>query len=319
MSTTAGCTPSGVQRVGPLTTVFTPPSTCLHNLYVLDGGLFPDIAFLDFFAEDCSPSSAYTSLGSFTYDYYSPGICPFKYTSACGPTCLESPLSPLETGIKCCPSSYTCVQNVNWCVSILSTPTVATMTEFSVSSSAFMLTPSPTVSIFAAPVRVLYQSSDLSILTTAMAGHGSVTGNPSQGSPSSNGSLAASGLSKDRKIAVGVAVPLGSILIILAILYFCWRKRRRALETALPHLSDGWTKPELDGQGVQVAPRSVGYGMAVSSKSPKTKLDGLGQQQPFELEARDVNPVQLYEVPGDMPLSHELLWSSRKSLGVSGG
>ena len=239
-------------------------------------------------------------------------------SSACGPTCLESPLLPLETGIKCCPSSYTCVQNVNWCVSILSTPTVATMTDFSVSSGAFMLTPSPTVSIFAAPVRVLYQSSDLSILTTAMAGHGSVTGNPSQGSPSSNNSLAASGLSKGRKIAVGVAVPLGSILIILAILYFCWRKRRRVPNTGLPHLSDGWTKPELDGQSVQVAPQSVGDGMTVSSKLPKTELDGLGQQ-PFELEARDANPAQLYEVPGDMPLSYELLWSSRKSLGVSRG
>lgn len=98
MSTTACLMPSGVQRVGPLTTVFTPPSTCLHNLYVLDGGILRDIAFLDFGAKDCSPSLASTSLGSFTYDYntydyHSPGICPFKYTRS-GPAFLFSSFRP---------------------------------------------------------------------------------------------------------------------------------------------------------------------------------------------------------------------------------
>ena len=110
--------PRDTSPVAALTTIFTPPASCLNTLFVeyytqaqppnnlgnthLTLGLMP--------MSQCFPVSYLEEYWHSGVGYYSPAVCPSGYTSACdvlhvstngflwGPSLL-----PSETAYKCCP------------------------------------------------------------------------------------------------------------------------------------------------------------------------------------------------------------------------
>lgn len=97
-----------VLNAGPLTTIFTPPTTCLD---VITSGLSPYSPGYSLFighfgpyyspALTCSPTA--TALINYYTDnyYWSPGYCPSGYTTACSYTPVN--LGPKVTASLCCP------------------------------------------------------------------------------------------------------------------------------------------------------------------------------------------------------------------------
>ncbi|KAK3683682.1 hypothetical protein B0T22DRAFT_256677 [Podospora appendiculata] len=98
--------------LGALTTTFQAPSSCstaapqIYQIWTnsqsnyVQGPLFPS-------QSDCFPSGYDASPGS----YYSPGVCPRGYTSACTRTAATEDTGT-ETAVVCCPGgpvSYTCI------------------------------------------------------------------------------------------------------------------------------------------------------------------------------------------------------------------
>ncbi|KAK3320990.1 hypothetical protein B0T19DRAFT_254911 [Cercophora scortea] len=98
--------------LGALTTTFQAPSSCataaaqIYQIWTssqynyVQGPLFPS-------QSDCFPSGYDASPSS----YYSPGVCPRGYTSACTRTAATQD-TDTETAVVCCPGgsiSYTCV------------------------------------------------------------------------------------------------------------------------------------------------------------------------------------------------------------------
>ena len=82
--------------VGSLTTTFTPPPRCLDS--------FSTIAWSSFFVagplttRGCMPDNFQFS----STNYYSPGICPVGYTTACRHSNVAGTIS--ETVVTCCPT-----------------------------------------------------------------------------------------------------------------------------------------------------------------------------------------------------------------------
>ena len=100
----AGETRAKNMSLGALTTTFTPPATCTQsfsNLYInhtrdLTG---PAIAG-PLSANDCFPDNFNLNAAD---RYYSPGVCPAGYTSACSSSNTISG-TRTETVVTCCPS-----------------------------------------------------------------------------------------------------------------------------------------------------------------------------------------------------------------------
>jgi hypothetical protein len=95
----------------PLTTTFTPPSNCLGqydlDLYTSSSTPLRPVIHAPFplYTKSCFPSS-YVELVWDGYAYfYSPGVCPSGYTSACTPYLLSIPVAIAsgETAAQCCP------------------------------------------------------------------------------------------------------------------------------------------------------------------------------------------------------------------------
>lgn len=91
-------------NLGPLTTTFTPPTSCFKDLYylfTLDPGSVrhPSLAWIT--KTECYPTN-YPQEDSWYYaGYYSPAVCPSGYWSACVEH--ESLVAIKETGFVCCP------------------------------------------------------------------------------------------------------------------------------------------------------------------------------------------------------------------------
>lgn len=89
-------------NAGPLTTTFTAPASCTtatglyqiwaSNTFHFEQGPLASMA-------DCFPSG-YDAAA--TSQYYSPGICPSGYTTACSSTDVLS-AAVTETAYTCCP------------------------------------------------------------------------------------------------------------------------------------------------------------------------------------------------------------------------
>jgi hypothetical protein len=92
-----------------ITSIFTPPSSCLERTYTLndpgtdstaaDGkGLGPGLTVYRGYSSECFPPQATLSDG---YVYLSPGLCPSAYSIASSWT--EDQISYTETYATCCP------------------------------------------------------------------------------------------------------------------------------------------------------------------------------------------------------------------------
>jgi hypothetical protein len=91
--------------IPPLTTTFTPPASCFEPTKVESTLVWMAFGF------DCLPSAGTTDL--YTPGFFSPGVCPSGYTSACSfdststlaasDNRTEITLASGEFGQKCCP------------------------------------------------------------------------------------------------------------------------------------------------------------------------------------------------------------------------
>jgi hypothetical protein len=83
----------------PLTTIFTPPASC-SSIITYDGTYLWQGGVLQTGDLDCYPTSFLSIYASF----YSPGICPYGWTSASSVTGAGALVTiPTETNALCCP------------------------------------------------------------------------------------------------------------------------------------------------------------------------------------------------------------------------
>ncbi|KAF2800598.1 hypothetical protein K505DRAFT_370153 [Melanomma pulvis-pyrius CBS 109.77] len=109
--------------VGPITTVFTPPASCLQvitlgadqdyfqessSLFIGNfNGQYRDKNYLSA-AKDCYPTPT-SAIDYWANYYYSPAYCPTGYLPACSYTAGDPPLATHVTASLCCASGYVCV------------------------------------------------------------------------------------------------------------------------------------------------------------------------------------------------------------------
>lgn len=153
--------------LGALTTTFTPPASCLSDLsgtswngtvYYLGpastGSCFP---------ENYEPPRS---------NYYSPGVCPYGYRSAC------SSVSGADTVVTCCPGTLTCnARTVAWastlgCNSGWNSPDVETISPLTVidgtSAVSVRTTVEPYGAVNAFSYQIRFQASDIQTTSSSV-------------------------------------------------------------------------------------------------------------------------------------------------------
>ncbi|KAH7394282.1 hypothetical protein BKA66DRAFT_438645 [Pyrenochaeta sp. MPI-SDFR-AT-0127] len=213
--------------VGPLTTVFTPPASCLQHLYY--DAATTTVTLGKFGSQpECYPTKYWEEFWGSGIGYYSPAICPSGFTSACGRQTSNNPgpgytVGPSvrsgETVVKCCPRIATEIE-------------ATTMTN---DESVGTTTVGTDAAAHAFGIQVRHQSSDLSVL--ALIGFGSATTTTSLTSggltmttstpPTPSSTSSSPGLSPGVKIGIGVSVPLVVATLVLLV-FLLYRRRVRA-------------------------------------------------------------------------------------------
>jgi len=241
----------------PLTTTFTPPSSCL-SLTFYDGPPYnEDRLGPSPSATECFPSN-WKSDSTF---FFSPGLCPYGYLTATTSLNLFATLT--ETVVDCCPSSFSWVPSAGVayggrCEKAY-TDLASTRSNPEYSSTNLVSTATGTGPgyVVASLLQVRFQQTDLSILSPTDKGSTTVRETVTI-------TAAAKGLSTGAKAGIGIGVPLAVLLLIaigIGVLIMSKRKRlgaqaaygvhgnRQGGETAeiIGELSGIGQKLELDG------------------------------------------------------------------------
>ncbi|KAH7176423.1 hypothetical protein EDB81DRAFT_897757 [Dactylonectria macrodidyma] len=128
--------------VGSLTTTFTPAASCLSSLTNIYAESFGAMYGGPLTRDDCFPAH-YEDART---NYYSPGICPDGYTTACSSITPAGEGGAIETVVTCCPSLVFGWESTMGCASRwsqeVSFPTVTMVT-----SSGTDLVPDSTTSM----------------------------------------------------------------------------------------------------------------------------------------------------------------------------
>ncbi|SMQ47683.1 unnamed protein product [Zymoseptoria tritici ST99CH_3D7] len=289
---------SSINTEGPtytvgLTTVFTPPSSCLAPSYtrgqdqVQSAGLdeIGRTAFLVVrkIASECYPSDFSKET---TAQTYSPGVCPEAY---------ETVLQEVNTGLTsgyCCPSQMRYgmpVGNFTGGVFLGASACIGTVENgvIVVDGTTTFITDQMVAYVTAPAIAVVNARSDAGLLESDTA---AAISRPSSTTLSATGtSTPAPGLTTGAQAGIGVGVSLG-VLIILGLGLFAWRRRGKNRGPA--NQGDGShvnfiEKPELDGQGKDLHELD-------GERSRPHELDG-DQNRLHEVEA--AKPAEL-ETPG---------------------
>ncbi|KAH8647670.1 hypothetical protein BX600DRAFT_475705 [Xylariales sp. PMI_506] len=250
MTSTPTSTPTST-LVGPLTTTFTPPSTCNINVYNTVST-----------AEVCGPSSnvhacQYYQLGDqastsvclpsgwdpLSVAYFSPGICPDGYTTACSSTVSTS--GTVETHATCCPTGYLCQTSVEfdwYSTDICYWPVPSTVTfvytqdVIGVGPETITATGGGLAAINAYGVNIRWKAADFVSTTTStsLSSTGLTTTSASTSQQETGTSRLGGGdeLSTGAKAGIGVASAVIGILIIIAGAILYRRKVSRSLTSS---------------------------------------------------------------------------------------
>ncbi|KAI1381300.1 hypothetical protein F4677DRAFT_402637 [Hypoxylon crocopeplum] len=243
--------------LGPLTTTFTPADNCKA---VISG-----IVYTQTLDDGNTTTHKYHSLGpsatSSCYPpgfqapsgFYSPGICPSGWVSACGS--VETIGSATETRATCCPIGYACMpppgSTETWStLSCTSAPISAVSVTVPDNSNQFSkVTVLEGILINAAAINIRWQRNDFIASsteppTTSTASPTSSTPSTSLSSSSSSGDTppatvligdppsnyqAPDPLSTGAKVGIGVGIG-GLLLISLAVGFWWWLRRGRVKE-----------------------------------------------------------------------------------------
>jgi hypothetical protein len=261
----------GTSPAAALTTVFTPiPDYCRTGLYR---------HYTDF----CMPP-AWSTYWYGNVGYYSPGICPYGYTSAGTPKLGAGPaVETTETAIVCCPSSYTyngnsytsgCASSVPLSYSYSTSVTyISSLSQYSAYTYTWT-----TSDFYVYAIQVRFAESDLSILATHPQSPGvrytslnntsnstSITSAITDGDGKSKG-----GLATGAKIGIGVGVGL-VVLLIAAALFFVFLRRARRARNLRQAQEQAYQSPmpgTIDNRGSALTEKGLLVASSPSSASP---------------------------------------------------
>ncbi|KAJ5109889.1 hypothetical protein N7532_002534 [Penicillium argentinense] len=264
-------TATGPSNFGPLTTIFSAPNSCFHEKWVrhntqrngtvLRWGVGCDSGTVDF-DSNCFPSGwTGSNASALSYKGFSPGLaCPYGFTGAASASHIEksdrfvlseyiTDLGKHDIATACCPTGY--IYNGQWCesqtlifsskASLLTTSGSKCIetTAYSYFQSIGSKATTGAATFQAYPIIIVQDSRSSTSLPRS-------TSYPSDSESFSTGA----------KIAVGVCVPVG-IIILAAILFIWWHRRRTRAKRASadegthsgagPGSYDPYSgKPELD-------------------------------------------------------------------------
>ncbi|KAI0380265.1 hypothetical protein F5Y04DRAFT_257807 [Hypomontagnella monticulosa] len=281
-------------NLGPLTTVFTPTGPDCTSSFI---GLLTDNKWLQYGVGGAASSACLpSSFRPFESYYYSPGVCPEGYTSACQAQSLVSGTKS-QTVATCCPSAYSCRPNRGddpfACWSCFdSTKT------FSVSTYYFYIDPDngqttrvdsgTTTEAWAGncirgygPIVRMAEGDTFATEAPATTTSGSTSAptrsdstitSPTAPVPTTSDEPNSTGLSAGAAAGIGVGSGIAAILIIGAIAFLLMRRRKRAAQAQM--------------QAVPTAPDDSQY--------PQTYYDPVKvQQPPYELPQQELQPQEL--------------------------
>jgi len=252
-STTLYSAPSftSATNLGPMTTAITFPAECRDNLYDFstDGIGVPWTYYTQGCAlATCCPSgNFYTTAFAWYTSYYSPGVCPYAYTSCPGPSMV--PLQSSESIAWCVPNGYSCPSptfGTNASDPFRFYNVFAQKTDLGISTTAFaadnifdqnILSVESVQSVYwaAYPLQIRWKDSDFTTTPTSTASLSStaapVTSVPTGSSPSSSSQSSNSSTSHGLSSGVVAAIAVSISIVGLAIIaFFWWCLRKRSWE-----------------------------------------------------------------------------------------
>lgn len=248
-------------ELGPLTTQYKPAPGCLSSVYgwkyTDDKGSTHKRHVLGLLSTtQCYPPRYTTALDAF----YSPGVCPLGWTSACGSTKDIEKMT--ETHAVCCPSGYLCVAATEShqfstlsCSRLELSMYPLIVPQVIESQTIYQQTALESMIIEANPVRIRWKDGDFASASVTTHSHDSssstLTSSPSR--PTSSGSLpistsagspgdtgwsttARSGLSRGATAGIGVGIAAGILGFAIILLLVVKRIRKRNVSNSISEL-----------------------------------------------------------------------------------
>ncbi|KAK1772861.1 hypothetical protein QBC33DRAFT_32006 [Phialemonium atrogriseum] len=236
-----------------LTTTFTPSSSCTVDIYQL-----PFEGLLCAVGTTSQEACVYYQLGPSTssaacfptgwapsnQSYFSPGVCPAGYSTACSNIVSVGDLT--ETRATCCPTGYACQKGSQWpwYYTDPCTRDYPGTVEVIYTSSApghYVTATKSGAGVNAYGLEIRWQSTDFassspssspsskSSPTESTTGPSSTGGPtaPAQESNGSGGGGGGGGLSAGAKAGIGIGAAIGAILVLVGVAFFVRRARTR--------------------------------------------------------------------------------------------
>ncbi|KAL2871592.1 uncharacterized protein BJX67DRAFT_166568 [Aspergillus lucknowensis] len=236
----------------PLTSIFTPPPECSTSWTFersayngVENGLFVQNVVSTDLDTSCFPSG-FNQVGRATTDdtFFSPGACPAGYTTNTGATTVAS-----TTTASCCLSDYYFLisDSQQGCVSTFTGTTFVAARAGGLGSDVDLTTSttaSGTIQMWAQPITIMYQESDLSYYTSTSSS--SVSTTPSSSTitttspprPDSDTSSDSGTLSGGAKAGIAVGSIVGALLL-LGLGFVFWRRLGKKKAQAMGSIQGG--------------------------------------------------------------------------------
>ncbi|KAI9745287.1 MAG: hypothetical protein M1818_001567 [Claussenomyces sp. TS43310] len=319
---------------GPLTTVFTPPSSCLSQLTLTVDENYITTIFQGHDGWGDAACYPPTRTGTPNWEgwgayYYSPGICPEGYVTACTQTTSQAGLNfslPTSTHAAiCCPSGYACAGTGHQCQTEISYNQILTGVwsvpddidyytlddGYSTTYHSLQnLTMDFATTGVADGIPVFWRDVDVSLFpaTTTTAATGTTpaptTGitRTSTASPKSTvSSTPPTGLSTGGKVAIATVIPVVAVAALLWIFFWIRRRKQR-----LPHREhSALNASEMDGSGwgvTGIASKEC-YLAAVEADPDNALTLELDSGNAVTLELDSRGPYGNQGLPQELPLT----------------
>ncbi|OTB08550.1 hypothetical protein M426DRAFT_317173 [Hypoxylon sp. CI-4A] len=236
-------------NLGPLTTIFTPSGSDCTSTFI---GLLTGNAWLQYGVGGAASSACLpASFEAFEDYFYSPGICPSGYTSACVAQYAPSTGTASETEATCCPTSYSCRDNRGHdpfgCFSYFDEPKTFAVSTFLFeinsagsttkieAGSTTQVWSSNSIRAYGPVIRVrpgdIATTSSTSALTPTRSSIGTTT--PTAPSPVGGDEASSPGLSTGAAVGIGIGCGLLALALIGAAVAVFIRRRKRRGQTEL--------------------------------------------------------------------------------------
>ncbi|KAI0120260.1 hypothetical protein F4776DRAFT_245400 [Hypoxylon sp. NC0597] len=288
-------------NLGPLTTIYTPSGSDCTSTFI---GLNYDNKWIQYGVGGAA-SSACLPPNFIPYEpyYYSPGICPSGYTSACQAQSSPSTGTVSATTATCCPIEYSCRDNRSddpfGCWSSFSgtktfavstflfetdsgglTTKIDAGTTTDIWSSNHILAYGPVVRVVSGEIPTTASTSLSSISTSTQSSSGITT--PTAAVTTDYVISSSPSLSTGAAVGIGIGCGVAAIALIGTVaIIFVRRRRRRVQSEATTQPANEGDKPQPDYQLQQMYP----YELNGEQECPH-ELHAERESRPHELNAQ---------------------------------